>query len=171
MARARSLRRLRLSRSVWDCQRLLSVLLLSTRSFQRCAGRHVGPRNSLVLLLIKKIFFASGGAAQARGRFSDFSQVPDLSLPPSTRSPRPAGTQLVIQLYHHQSIRLAEKTFVSAELHPKTNPVVPYVRPLIKKTTDFVLRTRGGLHLSGGRRHQMSPNVIRVIRKPKTRHA
>ncbi len=133
-ARARSLRRLRLSRSVWDCQRLLSVLLLSTRSFQRCAGRHVGPRNSLVLLLIKKFFFASGGAAQARGRFSDFSQVPDLSLPPSTRSPRPAGTQLVIQLYHHQSIRLAEKTFVSAELHPKTNPVVPYVRPLIKKT-------------------------------------
>jgi len=49
------------------CHRLLSVLLLSTRSFQRCAGRRVGPRNGLVLASYKKIFLASGGAAQAAG--------------------------------------------------------------------------------------------------------
>ena len=84
MARARSLWRLRLSRSVWDCQRLLSVLLLSTRSFQRCAGRRVGPRNGLVLLLIKKIFFASGGAAQAAGPILRFlsSAALDLRITP-----------------------------------------------------------------------------------------
>ena len=64
-----ALRRLQLSPGV-GCHRLLSVLLLSTRSFQRCAGRRVGPRNGLVLLLIKKIFVASGGAAhRPRDRF------------------------------------------------------------------------------------------------------
>ena len=93
MARARSLRRLRLSRSVWDCQRLLSVLLLSTRSFQRCAGRRVGPRNGLVLLLIKKIFLASGGAAQAAGPILRFlsSARPDLRI---TRRLRRRGASL-----------------------------------------------------------------------------
>ena len=91
MARARSLRRLRLSRSVWDCQRLLSVLLLSTRSFQRCAGRRVGPRNGLVLLLIKEFFFASGGAAQAAGPILRFlsSARHDLRITPR-RWPPPA---------------------------------------------------------------------------------
>ena len=79
--------------------------------FQRCAGRRVGPRNGLVLLLIKKIFFASGGAAQAAGPLLKFLSVsvPDLRITPLAPGP---ASGCFVTFEREQTWRFAKKARV-----------------------------------------------------------